>query len=516
MFNRKGLTDEELIALLPKTMGTQHPDNASKAPFSESSKVDVGLEGREICYVLSQLGLDEVMLDYEGKKGECTPLIDFLEIDPEFFKKNLLGHKVHVTPRIPNPDISRDDPNFYQSLGPFVNSLLILKKLGVPGQAFNEFIVPDATDGRRIAVLEGYLLKLLSLHKGMYAEFGDGTPFPCTDDFFVQGIPLIETVENLTKPERIWSQLVEGRREITGVETHVQRSLIARSDPALKAGMVPGIMAASVALSRGVAFEKKTGIRMPQIIGCGSAPFRGGLTPSSIVPFLRTYPGIATVTLQSAFRYDNPPEKVKGAAEELRRLVAAGWLGREERVVQLTADEIEEIRSIFHRFRQDYEKSVEELGDLLLDMAEQVPRNRDRFKISGLFGYGRTVAGRPAPRAIAFSASLYSLGIPPGILGLRAMAGLSGPERALVYKTNPMIDHWIREETRWLNRESLSKIDGLNAIREDAEVARNLAPDSSPDPDHLETTSRILALKASGKELTPAIVEAAMRRGFLG
>jgi len=47
-----------------------------------------------------------------------------------------------------------------------------------------------------------------------------------------------------------------------------------------------------------------------------------------------------------------------------------------------------------------------------------VPRRRMRKLHIGLYGYSRSVEGVSLPRVISFCASLYSIGMPPELLGL--------------------------------------------------------------------------------------------------
>lgn len=78
MYNRPELSEEDLARLLPHVMGTQHPDNVSKVPFGPGPRVDRNLEEEEVLYNITDLGLRELMIDYEKKRGGCTPLWDWL------------------------------------------------------------------------------------------------------------------------------------------------------------------------------------------------------------------------------------------------------------------------------------------------------------------------------------------------------------------------------------------------------------------------------------------------------
>ena len=46
----------------------------------------------------------------------------------------------------------------------------------------------------------------------------------------------------------------------------------------------------------------------------------------------------------------------------------------------------------------------------------------------GLFGYSREIGSVRLPRAINFTAALYSVGIPPEILGLSSLSSLTDKE----------------------------------------------------------------------------------------
>ena len=55
-------------------------------------------------------------------------------------------------------------------------------------------------------------------------------------------------------------------------------------------------------------------------------------------------------------------------------------------------------------------------------VAEYVPRRRDRKLHVGLFGYSREVGEIELPRAITYTAALYSVGFPPTLMGLSGLA----------------------------------------------------------------------------------------------
>ncbi len=521
MYNRRDLSDPDLARLLPHVMGTQHPDNVSRVPFGAGPRVDRNLEEEEVLYNVTVLGLRELMIDYEKKHGGCTPLWDWLHKCPTCLQERVLGRDFHVTPRIPNPDSDRDDPYFWQSLGIFTSSLLVMHRMDLPWMAFSEFIVPDASSGETLARVEQAIEERFRLEAVQYPRFGDRSAFPFEGDFFVQGIPLIETVEDLLYPERIWDELVRARRQLTGRDTFVQRSFIARSDPALKAGLGPALVAATVALHKGRAYERRTGIRVPQIVGIGSAPFRGGLAPAAenLDAVLETYPGAATLTVQSAFRYDHEEATVIGAAESLEKRLTLGWVERDRLPPGPDDAEVEALRGIVARWKQAYEASYRELLPQVSRVAAAVPSHRERYENVDVAGSARSVAGLPAVRAIKYAASCYTLGLPPGVLGFRAWEEFGDDERALVERTCPTLLRWLREELRFDNEGNarlLSERHRLPLLARDRAAARAWAGEAAPDAAHDEASGRVPALLDDPERLGPVLMDAARIRGFLG
>lgn len=521
MYNFKDISDTELAKQLPHTMGTQHPDNVSAVPFGDSPMVSRALEEEEVLYNISVLALKEIMIDYERKQGGCTPLWDWLHKCSTCLEINVIGRDFHITPRIPNGDRERDDPYFWQSLGIFVSSLPVMSQMGHTYPAFSEFIVPDTTDGVTVAKMERDIYERYELQRNQYRRYSGGSPFPFEGDFFVQGIPLIETIEDLLHPERIWDELIARRREWSKKETYVQRSFIARSDPALKAGMIPALLAAVVALDRGRQYENRTGVRIPQIVGIGSAPFRGGLIPDpgAVEAVVATYPGMATVTVQSAFRYDYPLDQVISANSMLEKKIGQGWLERDRIIPHLDSEELEELRLIVKTFKDAYEISYREILPLVSKVFPKVPSHRERYTNVEVAGDDRRVGGLPAVRAIKFAAACYALGLPPGVMGLRAWRTLHKDQEALIDKTCPTVRFWMGQELQWSNPDnvkSLARSAGLRSVAEDLDVAMDLAKGSEIHSKHAEVVDQILAGLNSGEDFAPLVLEAAAQRGFLG
>jgi len=72
------------------------------------------------------------------------------------------------------------------------------------------------------------------------------------------------------------------------------------------------------------------------------------------------------------------------------------------------------------KYISEYQAQIKSLANIVNTVAKYIPGRRKRKLHVGLFGYSRKMDGITLPRAITFTASLYSLGFPPEILGLNA------------------------------------------------------------------------------------------------
>ena len=95
--------------LVPRVMSTQHPDNATPAPFADDVGVLMGDgEVDEVVHVFA-LGCDEQMWDSEGKEADNQVVRKLLTGYPHLFQKEFqLGRDVALTLRVPNPRVERD------------------------------------------------------------------------------------------------------------------------------------------------------------------------------------------------------------------------------------------------------------------------------------------------------------------------------------------------------------------------------------------------------------------------
>ncbi len=97
------------MSLIPKVMSTQHPGNASPAPFADSAGVLRGDGEIEEAVDVFALGCDEQMWDLEGKEADNQVVRKLFTGYPDFFHDDVkLGVDAALTLRVPNPRVERD------------------------------------------------------------------------------------------------------------------------------------------------------------------------------------------------------------------------------------------------------------------------------------------------------------------------------------------------------------------------------------------------------------------------
>jgi phosphoenolpyruvate carboxylase len=218
-------------------------------------------------------------------------------------------------------------------------------------------------------------------------------------------IPLFEDMDSMLRADAIV------RRYLRDKDPAYQRVFLARSDPAMNYGLVAAVILNKIALDRLHRLSSDLGIPISPIIGVGSTPFRGNLKPENADRIMQEYPSVRTVTVQSAFKYDYPFEAVKDAVAKLERRTPGS---------PQPADE-EEYLGIIGRYIREYQAAVASLSTVINRLAAFVPARRKRKLHIGLFGYSRSSGSLVLPRAIPFTTALYSIGLPPEILGLNAL-----------------------------------------------------------------------------------------------
>ena len=408
-----------MARLIPATMMTQHPDSASRY-------VSVRDEPQEAIQALTAqplgLGIQEVMIDYEGK---LTPYHQTAEITLGLLERGLTpGRDVLVTPRIPNA--SRETA-FHQlmALMSVIESNFQLQQAGGDG-AIREVIVPMVATSLELVAVRRRIEDVIELgHK----EFGMDR-----DPNAVQLIPLIEEVpELLTSGELIADYISLARKQ--GYIVDDLRVMFGRSDSAMVYGMVPSVLAVKLAIAQCSAACGEAGIRAFPIFGGGALPFRGHVTLDNLDMLAADFQGVSTVTVQSGMRYDHGKDETMQLALKAVDAMAAAT----PRIEPETRREILELIGIF---TCPYLESFSSLMPVVTALADIMPRQRDRLARKSAVGYARDAAqpqklaalmgdspiagqieaidislAHNLPRAISFTGALYSIGLPPEFIG---------------------------------------------------------------------------------------------------
>jgi phosphoenolpyruvate carboxylase len=414
----KGVNVERKI---PRTMSTQHPDNASMPSWCLSDIIQGDDEIREAYFVYKELGCQEVMWDSEGKDVDTRVVRKLLSNYGEYFRRKILGKDVFLTYRIPNPHIDVVERKIVlETLWNIpVASDVASAFYGKEAEPIFEVILPFTTNSEE-------LIRLFNFYKRGIANSEtielDGSSTKLRDwvgslrPQKIEVIPLVEDIDSLLRVDEI----IDGYLRV--IKPGYIRVFLARSDPALNYGLFCSVLLCKLALSKLYMLSKRSNAAIYPIIGAGSVPFRGHLSPDNVQNFINEYLGAYTVTIQSAFKYDYSIKIVREAVKFLNENLPV------DEAVLIEPHEEKILLSIIGKFRSRYQAVIEKLAPLINSVASHVPRRRARKLHIGLFGYSRSVRGIALPRAIPFVASLYSIGIPPELIGAGAIQDLNEEE----------------------------------------------------------------------------------------
>lgn len=487
-------------------MSTQHPDNAIMPPFAMGEVFSGEEEVLEAYYAYSELGCQEQMWDWEGKEVDPLVVEKLLGRYGDFFRTNPLGKKCFLTPRVPNPFVEPiDGARLPQILHNIVYSALIAKifyqEAIIP---VFEIILPMTTSSEQLNRLNGYYHNFVAGQKKEKAFPQDNlTIGEWLGEFLperISIIPLFEDKDSLLNVDRIVEEYLKDKKDI-----EYQRVFLGRSDPALNYSSLSSVLFLNVSLQRLFKLQKRINITIYPILGVGSAPFRGNFKPTNIDSMLKGYSFCHTFTLQSSFKYDWPEDVVKKAVKKINFA---------KRGEPMPVDEEKSIE-LGEKTAKAYQEQIPQLVPLIDELSPFVPRRRLRKLHFGLFGYARGIGNIKLPRAIGFCATLYSIGLPPELLGLHCLTD----EDIAVIKENYPWENFLedlRDALAFYNPEVLSILP--LKIRDDVEKALRLV-DFQINEEHRELTSKIIGLLKNGQrseELSKLIVQGARIRRFLG
>ncbi|MGQ4913511.1 MAG: phosphoenolpyruvate carboxylase [Candidatus Asgardarchaeia archaeon] len=484
---------------IPRIMSTQHPDNANIPIFAENTVLSGDDEVKEAYFVYSYLNMDEQMWDFEGKEVDSFVIRKLLTRYEDFFKEKRLGRDIFLTPRVPNPTVEKTEAKV------LVETLEIIARSYDAAKVFFdddiapifEVILPMTTSYRELNRVYYYYKKYIVDIQHKYFFDGDikisDWIGPVKPDE-IELIPLVEDRDSMLNSAEIVKKYLEDK------PLDYIRVFLARSDPALNYGHVSAVLYNKIALQRLYDLSENMSIDIFPIIGVGSSPFRGNFKPTNVKNCLRGYPSVQTFTAQSAFKYDYPPSVVLNAVEQVKNTT---------RRKPIYVDE-EKALQIAEKYSREYVKQITLLGPLINHISQYIPRRRKRKLHIGLFGYSRSVGNMSLPRAITFCAALYSIGLPPELLGLNALS-----EKDIDFITDIYQDFLedLRDAFTCYNPNNLREFPSY--IQKSLKIG---IIDFEEDNQHRTLTTRIMKnLKLGAVDLLPSeIITAAKIRGFLG
>ena len=485
-----------------RLMSTQHPDNVRPPFFSENAVLGGEDEIREAFYVFSHLKCREQLWDCEGKEVDNFVIKKLLARYEPFFRKNKLGEDVFITLRVPNPEVESGEAKILlETLESIPRSFDIAKMFyeddTVP---IFEVAIPMITSAKILIRVAEYYKKIVFGKQNLTLFEGDSKIKDWIGSFFpekIRIIPLVENKESILNADKIVGEYV-GKEKVGDS----QRVWLARSDPALNYGSLANVLMVKIALQKLHDLQEKISLEILPILGCGSAPFRGNFKPTNFRNTLKGYPSVHTFTVQSAFKYDYDEETVRGAIEEIENT---------KRGNPVDVDK-ERCTDIIKRSSEQYQREIKLLYSIINEFAKYIPSRRTRKLHIGLFGYARESAGVKLPRAIAFCASLYSLGLPPEVLGLSI---LNNRDIDYIREVYPSFDDDLGDALKLFNKDNLGFFP--REIQKSVEKVVKLFK-FKPDLKHKKITSIILNnyKKHNFKLLEEDIRRAGWIRGFLG
>jgi len=478
-------------------MSTQHPDNVNPPFFAESGLLGGEDEIQEAFYAFSHLGCNEQMWDFEGKEVDNYVVKKLLTKNEEFFKQKKLGQEVFLTFRVPNPEVERGEAK------------ILLETLESIPRSFDAAKLFYGNDVAPVfEVIQPMTMSATSLNKIYYyyknfvtgksqQPLINGTIEDWIGEFkpeTINVIPLFEDMNSLLQAAEITDEYLKDKN------VEYQRVFLARSDPAVNYGSLSAVLLNKIALSKLHQLAQKRGIKIYPILGVGSAPFRGNLRPETVEQLIIGYPSVRTFTIQSSFKFDNEEEIIKQAIAKINNKTESAPLP----VVHEA-----EVLAIIEKYRQAYFAQIKKLSEIINQVAKYIPQRRKRKLHIGLFEYARKAEDIKLPRAIAFTAALYSIGIAPELLGVEV---LTPEDFKIIREVYPNVDYDLQSALKYCNLAS-----PFMPIETVAYLKKKF-PDYACHTEHCRLTSEIAKLCSAGRieEIGELVLAAARERKFLG
>lgn len=492
-----------LIMRVPAVMVTQNSDSAS-------TYVSLSEEPDEAVSLLAPVeegghGFDELMVDFKGKMTPCNQVVSIVA---RLIEAGVIqSSKVKVTPRMPADD----------TVGLRRTAILhsIIEANYTAYHHLNENVVegviyPVSSDVRSLVrveanfnIIKNYVLE--SLLK----------PVEVKDLHF---IPSLDNFNLLINVADIISSYVNARATMLPQESEKIRVYLARENISAKFGMLPSALALRLALSKLNDAAKSLSVPVYPILECSPLPLRGNLNHDSKDSFLRMYGGVATVAVPPSLIYDSgkrPSDLVKSLKDELQGKSPPELSGEEA-----------QIRELIFFFACEYVRTVSKAADVLMRLSSLIPERREASisehlnvslkELEPLKVGGTSMELEPftIPSPVKYAALMYSLGVPPELVGVgRALSLLEKKRKGLVerlFDLYPSLEDDISSAWRFLCLEAARKVFPEPFMSDLAEDIRQIKDFLSPKENY-SAPHRALSMMISEYAALKSVPEKSLR-----
>jgi len=503
------------VRRIPPTIASQHPDNAFAPYWDKAGRpfISAYQEIGEAVACFQDLGVSEYMWDWEGKHADAAAIDRLFSEHYDYFSKHRLGRDKFLTFRIPN--IWKEKGyNLLQAMTVILSSEDFARDLKFRSRPLFEVILPMTERADQVMHMQKLFQKLARF------KANDFAPDQPANTDYLELIPLVEGVESQLGVAELLADYVKLHKQHFGRTPSYIRAFLACSDSSLSSGFLAGILGNKLGICRLHAFAKQTGIPVFPFLGAGSLRFRGGLAPDTIDRFITEFPGVRTVTVQSAFRYDHSLKEVKAAIKRLEKELPVSKPRAIDRASQNALTAI---------IRHSAELYKNTLGGLIPDMEavfKAVPKRRDRRQHIGLLAYARSMGQQSLPRAITFTGGFYSIGVPPEFIGFgRTLRSLKPADLQLLKREYPNLTNDIEAAGRYLNADNLRALakrgKAWGQVAEDVHAAQAIldvefGPRTADEKAHHKLAAAALALRDDQAILPDLISKMAGLRKSIG
>nr|MDO8082406.1 phosphoenolpyruvate carboxylase [Candidatus Freyarchaeota archaeon] len=405
---------------IPATMATQDSSSAT-AYIGFDEEIDEAID----CLSSREeggVGVEELVIEFAEK---LTPFQQIEKIVKRIMEKGLTpSFNVNITPSVPfgNYEFGFRRMAIFQKIIE-INYML---RNETNGGAIYEVIHPLTESPMEMTRIE----MSFNILKNYILETIDATA-KLKD---VQIIPFIRDLSSLLNTSNIISEYLKAYTSSRNPLDYL-RVFLGRSDSAVNCGLVPSTLASKIAISDLAIIGEELGTPTFPILNAGSLPFRGFVNPENLDKILNDYSGIRTITIPSSLRYDIDRREAQRVVVLLKDKLQS------QKPQTFSKKDKNEIINIISLFAANY---YESLYDILLDtrIFELVPLRRDQpinsknkdhlscqlmikqlaklctdKEISKQLLKMESLKFEPPVGAIPFTATLYSIGLPPEFIG---------------------------------------------------------------------------------------------------